>query len=402
MMFTLIAEATVRNSALIVAVWMLLKACRVRDPGAEKLTWTWVLAASLAMPVLTWLAAASALPLQMVSGRMATSMVRLTELSRAPHALSAVVLTVYCLGVATFAIRLAVGLLVGARLRRAAQPALTDMSDIHVRVSPGVRGPVSFGATVLLPACSAGWDAPTLRAVLAHEREHIRNHDGYRLWLAALCRAFFWFNPLVHIVYRRLTVLTELTSDAAAVSAIGDRSTYVNVLLQVATGTSFAQAAVPMAARSTLHVRIRALLGGGERPVTLPRSGKLLLGAGVALLFAVVSACAAPLVMAKVAHAPDLMDYYPVDARHNHQQGRGVAGICIDTHGEVVSARVTSSTGNPMLDSAMIRLAKAYRFQPGTRAGRAVTVCTGLPIKFVLARSRPDGSSGAAAGKSTS
>jgi protein TonB len=140
-----------------------------------------------------------------------------------------------------------------------------------------------------------------------------------------------------------------------------------------------------MAARSTLPARIRELLAGNERPVTLSASRRLLLGVGVSLQFAVISACAAPLVMAKVSYAPDLRDFYPDAARHIHEQGRGVAHICIDTRGQVASARVSTSTGYPMLDSAMLQLAKAYQFEPATRGGRAVKVCTGLPVKFVLA-----------------
>lgn len=385
MMLTFIAEAAVRSSALIVGVWVLLKISRVRDPRAEKLAWTLVLAASFVMPWLAWSVAAVALPLQIVSGPMVASMERLAALPVGAHGLDSWVLMFYFLGVAMFVLRLAVGLLIGARLCHAAQPTPTLMSDINVRTSAGVPGPVSFGATVLLPACSVDWDARTLRAVLAHEREHIRNSDGYRLWLAALCRAFFWFNPLVHCVYRRLTVLAELTSDAAAVAAIGDRSAYVDVLLQVATGTSFVQAAIPMAARSTLPTRMRELLGENRRPVTLASSRRVLLAVGVALQFAVISGCAAPLVMAKVSYAPDLKDFYPNEARHIHEQGRGVAGICIDRRGEVVAARVSVSTGYPTLDSAMLQLARAYRFQPATRGGRAVKVCTGLPVKFVLA-----------------
>ncbi|MGH8205155.1 MAG: TonB family protein [Steroidobacteraceae bacterium] len=381
------AEATARSTALIAAVWLLLRVCRMRDPGGEKLAWTVVIAASLAMPLLVRCGFAAAMPLAIVPGPIAASMHALAHLPTTTHPLGAVLLSAYFLGVATFAVRLAVGLLIGIRLCRNAQPAPARTGDIDVRLSGEVQGPVSFGAIVLLPACSVDWDARTMRAVLAHEREHICNHDGYRLWLAALCRAFFWFNPLVHWLCRRLTLLTELTSDAAAVTAVGDRSTYVNVLLQIATGTSFVQTSVPMAARSTLPGRISELLAGNERAVTLPGSRRLLLGLGVALMGALISACAAPLVMAKAIHVPDLKAFYPDAARRIREEGNGAVHLCIDTRGRVTSAEVASSTGHPMLDDAMLKLAKAFRFNPATRAGRPVNECTGMPVKFVLSRS---------------
>jgi len=92
----------------------------------------------------------------------------------------------------------------------------------------------------------------------------------------------------------------------------------------------------------------------------------------------------APLVMARVVSAPDVNDYYPDASRRNNEEGRGMARICIDTRGRVASASVESSTGHPMLDTAMVQLAKAYRFKPATRAGKPVPVCTGLPVRFQL------------------
>ncbi len=92
----------------------------------------------------------------------------------------------------------------------------------------------------------------------------------------------------------------------------------------------------------------------------------------------------APLVMARVVSAPDVNDYYPDASRRNNEEGRGMAKICIDTRGRVASAAVESSTGHPMLDAAMLQLAKAYRFKPATRAGKPVPVCTALPVKFQL------------------
>lgn len=98
----------------------------------------------------------------------------------------------------------------------------------------------------------------------------------------------------------------------------------------------------------------------------------------------VIHVAPVPLVMAKVTYAPDVNDYYPDASRRNNEEGRGMAHICIDTRGRVASADVGASTGHPMLDAAMLQIAKAYRFKPATRGGKPVPVCTGLPVRFVL------------------
>ncbi|HWG77786.1 MAG TPA: M56 family metallopeptidase [Steroidobacteraceae bacterium] len=392
-MLTFIAEAAVRSSALIAAVWLLLRLSRTRAPAAEKLVWTVVLGAMLVMPLLTGSVLAGVLPpLEIVPGTVSDSMVRLVQVPGANHPLRVVILTTYILGVAVLLARLVGGLVSGAKLRRGACRIWAYGADLDVRLSAQLQSPVSFGATVLLPANSITWEARMVRAVLAHEREHIRNHDGYRLWLALLCRAVFWFNPFVHWLYRRLMVLTELTSDAAAAGAIGDRSSYVDVLLQLATERPPVQPAVPMARRSTLPVRIRRLLAGEGWSGQVPMRRKVLLAAAVALVSG-ISACtggqplraSAPLVMPTMIDSPDLKDFYPDVARRNHEQGVGIARVCLDTHGDVTFAGVQSSSGNASMDAAMVRLAEAYHFKPATRGGKPVGMCTLLPVRFKLA-----------------
>jgi bla regulator protein blaR1 len=394
MMLTFITEATIRSSALIASVWVLLRACRVREPGGEKLAWTLVMAASLAMPLLAWLTVAHAIPLQIVPSRLTVSMDRMTDVPPEAHLLGAAFLTVYLLGAATFAARLGVGLFMGARLRREARRALVRESDLDVRLSAEVAGPVSFGSTVLLPTCSISWHARTLQAVLAHEREHIRNHDGYRLWLASVCRAIFWFNPLVHWLYRRLTILTELTSDAAAVVVVGDRAAYVDVLLQLATGASSFEAASPMAMQPTLPGRIRELLTLTELPVRLPERRKVPLGSIVPLLSVLIAACgaepvtgAAAISALQVHQAPtiaELKELYPHELRRRRIAGMVLVRITVDASGRVVKTSIVKETPAGVgLGEAAERVARAYSFDNSLHR----PVMTTMPVKFALQHS---------------
>ncbi len=389
-MLTFIAEAAIRGSALIVAVWVLLQLSRTRDPRAEKLAWTWVMAASLAMPLLTWSTVVDAIPFQIVPS-LTVSMNRIADLPPESHLLGATLLVVYFLGLATFAARLGVGLFMGARLRRDARRALVRESDLDVRVSAKVPSPVSFGSTVLLPTCSVSWNARTMQAVLAHEREHIRSRDGYRLWLASLCRAIFWFNPLVHWLHRRLTVLTELTSDAIAVVVIGDRAAYVDVLLQLATGASSLEAGSPMATRSTLPRRLRELLAPGELPVRLSAKRKAALGSIVLVLSALIVACGAKPVTGAAAtsalhvrQAPtieQLKSFYPQRLRRQHIEGMVLVRITIDASGRVVKIRIIKeSPAGVGLGRAAENVARAYSFNNSLHR----PVMTTMPIKFAL------------------
>ncbi|HEX4049253.1 MAG TPA: energy transducer TonB [Steroidobacteraceae bacterium] len=81
---------------------------------------------------------------------------------------------------------------------------------------------------------------------------------------------------------------------------------------------------------------------------------------------------------------PDTNDYYPDASRRNNEEGHGIVHICVDTRGRVADAKVSVSTGHPMLDEAAVKLAKAYRFRPATQGGKPVPQCTGLPVRFTL------------------
>ena len=395
-MLTFIIEAAVRSSALIAAVWVFLKVSRMCDLSTEKRAWTVVVAASLAMPLLMWSVVVGAMTLEVMPAPLADSIGSFTGLPNEEHPLTEVLLVVYLLGVGTFAGRLGVGLLKGAHLRRQARPVPAGEAGLDVRVSTQVQSPVSFGSTVLLPACSADWDPYTLRAVLAHEREHVRNRDSFRLWVASLCRAVFWFNPLVHWLYRRLAILIELTSDVAASRAVGDRSAYVNVLLKLATGTPTLQVGVPMVMRATLPERIRELLAPGDLPVPSSAKRNALFGSIVLILTTMMAACGAKPVTGAAADAAlhvtqhptgdELKKFYPRKLRQQHIEGMVLVRLTVDASGRVVKTRIVKETPAGVgLGEAAESVAREYRFDNSLHR----PVSTNLPVKFKLQNPQP-------------
>ncbi len=90
-----------------------------------------------------------------------------------------------------------------------------------------------FRARILLPRDWRSWDAVKLRAVLAHERAHIRRGD----WLVRVAShvnvCIFWFHPLAWWLERELARLAEEACDDVALSGL-NREEYAATLVDIA------------------------------------------------------------------------------------------------------------------------------------------------------------------------
>jgi len=144
--------------------------------------------------------------------------------------------TAWLVGTTWFLVRLVVGQVVLARLRRSARPitgpsravfeaarraASLDGRRVEVATHPSVGSPVVLGgrrATVLVPEDWDQWGATAQRACLLHELAHLaRRDDGWKL-LAELARAPFWVHPGVAWLQARLDREAELACDEATVA----------------------------------------------------------------------------------------------------------------------------------------------------------------------------------------
>ncbi len=127
--------------------------------------------------------------------------------------------------------------------------------------------PMTWGTlrpVVLLPASAGHWPAPRCEAVLRHELAHVQRWDALTQLGAELACALYWFNPLVWVAARWLRIEREQACDDRVLGAGTKPSDYANQLLETARslrverGTS--GAAIAMARRSQLSVRLRAVL----------------------------------------------------------------------------------------------------------------------------------------------
>jgi hypothetical protein len=308
-MLALLMEAALRSLLLGLAVWLGLRIFRVRSPHLQMTAWIVVLAASLAMPALMRgltvtvpvasprLVKIERLPPERLSDVLTSphlqqdapalspsaaaetdeappmDMAQAQQPQPAPAAVGpridwwtnvdrwSLATALYLLVAGLMLFRLLLGLVLTWRLRHAAQPVREPWTvGTDVRVSNAVAMPVTFGATILLPADFAEWSASKQQAALSHERSHLSRGDFYVLLAAGLHRCIFWFSPLSWWLVRALTELAESLSDDAAVEAVGDRVSYAEILLDVASGAGRLPAALSMARPHTVRLRIERIL----------------------------------------------------------------------------------------------------------------------------------------------
>jgi beta-lactamase regulating signal transducer with metallopeptidase domain len=288
-----LADSAARSFALSGAVGLGLAAFRVKDTAVRLFTWTAVLYAALAMPLLGWLlpplpipspaflqstfvqhpeGAPSKLRLggvfpvsqkpeqslpQQVGAKTAGSRVAIPvapalAASSPPPDLfrwNTIAAAIYLAGALILLARFFVGLALGNRLKQASQkidePRVTERLassaqasnlDFLPRAAEShfISVPVTMGAlrsTILLPSGWQEWDDAKLDAVIAHEVSHVARHDALTQRLSLLHRAIFWFSPLSWWLDRRLADLAEQASDEAALSCGADRKHYARILL---------------------------------------------------------------------------------------------------------------------------------------------------------------------------
>jgi bla regulator protein BlaR1 len=138
-------------------------------------------------------------------------------------------------GAAFLALRWLRGWHAANSLTRATRPAPDSSPDVRVtdaEVEPSVAR--VFHPVVLLPAALLRRLTTTqLRAVLAHEHEHIARNDNLKAHVHRLVETLFWFHPLVWWIGRRLLEERELACDEAVLERGHDPGEYAAGILAV-------------------------------------------------------------------------------------------------------------------------------------------------------------------------
>lgn len=400
-MIPLLLEAAARSLVLGVVVWLALWLLRPRNPHLQKTIWIAVLIASLAMPFALWARMAP-------SFDMPTYIITLTQsmsdsAQAAPisglQGLLGAATAVYGLVATALLIRFAIGWFATWRIRRSAIPLAQAGESLDVRVSPRVASPATFGSTILLPSSSVDWDEATLKAILSHERSHVRSGDCYVQWLARLHACLFWFNPLAWWLNRRLADLAETTSDDAVIELTLDRTAYADLLLEIARHP--APTTVTAAARSNIAARIERIIS--NIPPASPPRRWVRAAAVLALLplFVLAAATAqSPAVPNRVNGVtgatanpaePHMVDIgnardpsnYPADAARQGVEGWALVNATLNEEGRVTYVQIVeispADTSYGFAEAAT-KVAMGVRFNNPTRRPRQVT----FRVKFAL------------------
>jgi beta-lactamase regulating signal transducer with metallopeptidase domain len=169
-----------------------------------------------------------------------------------------------------------------ARLRRGAQPVVdgpwydatrralvsaTLDREIEVLESDEVTMPMTWGIVrpvVLLPREGRAWSADRRLRAVRHELAHIERRDCFTLLVARIACAFYWFNPLVWYAAARLRAESEHACDDIVLRHGATPSEYAQQLVDVVRSLRASSAvprhALPMARRSQVGDRVRAIL----------------------------------------------------------------------------------------------------------------------------------------------
>lgn len=157
---------------------------------------------------------------------------------------------------------------------------VATMQRASIRVSTELDAPLTWGvrnAIVLLPIEAASWDDKDLQNALLHELAHVERRDWAMQILARLICAIHWFNPLVWIALRQLTLEAELAADDRVLVNGAAPVSYAAQLLALARKTrnrGIPLAGITMAERGSLSRRVYTILNYGEHQMPINQASR--------------------------------------------------------------------------------------------------------------------------------
>ncbi len=135
---------------------------------------------------------------------------------------------IWLLGGLFFLLRLFCGW--GQLYRLYRKASVSHQDGVCCLAIPSLATPFSYGPCLFWPA-EADYQSDDWRAILAHERAHVRQGHSYDLLVNELLICLFWWQPMPHLFRRSLRLQHEFLADAAAV-ADSSAHAYTRLLLQ--------------------------------------------------------------------------------------------------------------------------------------------------------------------------
>jgi TonB family protein len=319
---SVLLACSAKVTILLALAWVATYALRKRSAALRHQLWAIAVLGSLALPLLTiflpaWhsttLAAAaqhwqsSAFTTERLPSTSPATMIDATQNSPRLEQSVWLTLLLWTAGLVLLLIRLFAGLARLAWTSAHAEPFfdtswMRDVSKLSVslnvvrpvrllRSADPAAMPVTWGLLhprIILPAGAESWPEERRRIVLAHELAHISRHDWLLQITAEICRAVYWFHPLVWVAAGRLRQESERACDDSVLSSGVDPSRYADQLLVIARSLKNSlpawSAALAFARPSNLERRFIAMLNPAANHQRLSSRAKLLSAIAAAVL----------------------------------------------------------------------------------------------------------------------
>ena len=117
--------------------------------------------------------------------------------------------------------------------------------DVGFICSAYCRSPMAsglFSPILIFPVWENKVRADKYEYMLRHELVHIKHHDLFIKYIGLLVMAVHWYNPLVYIMFREISVVGEMYCDSTVISGAGEegRREYGNLILELAAQDAYA------------------------------------------------------------------------------------------------------------------------------------------------------------------
>ncbi len=116
------------------------------------------------------------------------------------------------------------------------QADLRIKGQVEMKVCPGISSPMLIGffrPTIILPMESISPDE--LPIIIKHELVHFKRRDVWYKLFVFLATALHWFNPLVYMIAREISIQCEISCDEEVVknTDVNERKKYVEAIISV-------------------------------------------------------------------------------------------------------------------------------------------------------------------------
>ena len=289
------------------------------------------------------------------------------------------IVAIYLAGAVILLVRLGLDVLSANRIVRQARPS----SLPGVLVSEHATVPFVWGPIVV----PLGFE--NRAAVLAHESAHVERGDIWASVLARIACSIYWFHPLVWWAAARMRLEADRACDDAVLRLGFADTGYAEDLVEVARRFASIRLAPGAVKQSQLESRVRHILAARVN------RGKLGMAAACFTVLAclAVSAPLAALTQAKLYKvgkgvlAPRVLSkvdpHYTAEAKAAKIAGSVLLTVTVGSDGLAHDIEVKRKL-DPGLDKNAVSAVRQWKFQPGTKDGKAVDVHAAIEVNYRL------------------